>query len=593
MQIEDWPFTRALGGEVTVGRHIYKQLRDGGRRHVLLSTVPLRDSSGDIAGAVATVVDITSQKEVEEQVRQLNDELEKRVRARTAELDTARVVLDREAAERRKAVESLARSRQQLLDIVNNSTAVIYLKDTAGHYLLVNGAIERLFKVGNEEIVGKTDYDYFPPEVAASLRANDARVVAEERSIDFEEIVPEDDGDHVFVSVKFPLRDAAGAIYGVCGISTDITARKRMEAELRRSEAALSAVVESSTDSIWSVGRDYHVTALNAVAASLLRSVVRIEPRLGEPAGDIVPRSTARRWVELLDRSLAGERLVGEESVVIDGAIRHFLVSLNPTLQDGRVIGVTVFGKDVTELKHAEEQARQHQAELAHVLRVHTIGEMAASLAHEINQPLGAIANYAQGCRDYLLSGKGSSEEFLDVIEQIAAEALRAGEITRRVRELLRKETGQREQAELNQIVRKALHIVRPGARRADVVLRFEAADELPPLRVDVIQIEQVLINLLLNGIESIDRMRDVREVVICTSVAPGEVEVSVCDTGVGLDGSSKSPLRPFFTTKPSGLGWGWRSAARSSKRTAAASGPSRCRGAAPASASPCPSSSR
>ncbi len=231
MQIEDWPFTRALGGEVTVGRHIYKQLRDGGRRHVLLSTVPLRDSSGDIAGAVATVVDITSQKEVEEQVRQLNDELEKRVRARTAELDTTRVVLDREAAERRKAVESLARSRQQLLDIVNNSTAVIYLKDTAGHYLLVNRRYERLFKVSNEEIVGKTDYDYFPPEVAASLRANDARVVAEERSIDFEEIVPEDDGDHVFVSVKFPLRDAAGAIYGVCGISTDISARKRMEAE--------------------------------------------------------------------------------------------------------------------------------------------------------------------------------------------------------------------------------------------------------------------------------------------------------------------------------------------------------------------------
>ena len=183
---------------------------------------------------------------------------------------------------------------------------------------------------------------------------------------------------------------------------------------------------------------------------------------------------------------------------------------------------------------------------------------MAASLAHEINQPLGAISNYAQGCRNYLLSGKGSSEEFLDVIEQIAAEALRAGEITRRVRELLRKETGEREQAELNQIVRKALHIVEPGARRDGVILRFEAADELPPLRVDVIQIEQVLINLLLNGIESIDRMRDVREVVIRTSVAPGEVEVSVCDTGVGLDGSVEKDLfEPFFTTKPSGLGMG------------------------------------
>ena len=132
---------------------------------------------------------------------------------------------------------------------------MIYLKDTAGHYLLVNRHFERLFKVGDEEIVGKTDYDYFPPEVAALLRANDARVVAEECPIDFEEIVPEDDGDHVFVSVKFPLRDAAGAIYGVCGIWTDIPARKRMEADLRRSEAALSAVVESGAKDSHLVGR--------------------------------------------------------------------------------------------------------------------------------------------------------------------------------------------------------------------------------------------------------------------------------------------------------------------------------------------------
>jgi two-component system sensor kinase FixL len=559
LQVEDWPFTRALRGQVTVGRPICKKLRDGGRLHILLSTVPLRDPGGKIAGAVATFVDITAQKEIEEKVRQLNDELEKRVQARTAELEAARLVLDREAAERRQAVGSLERSRQQLLDIVNNSTAVIYLKDTAGRYLLVNRQFERLFKASNEEIVGKTDYDHFPAEVVVPLRANDERVMAEECPIDFEEIVPEDDGDHVFVSVKFPLRDAAGAIYGVCGISTDITARKRTEAELRRSEAALSAVIESSTDAIWSVDRDHHVTTLNAVSASLFRKLLGVEPRLGEPMGDVIPQPIAERWLGYLDRGLAGERFLGEESVVIDGVSRHFLISLNPTLQDGRVVGVTVFGKDVTELKRAEEQAHQHQAELAHVLRVHTIGEMAASLAHEINQPLGAIANYAQGCRNHLLSGREPSEEFLRVIEQIAAEALRAGEITRRVRELLRKETGAREPAALNEIVRRVLHIVQSGARRVDVTLRFEAAEELPPLCVDVIQIEQVLINLLLNGIESIDGTRGVREVVVRTSAtAPGEVEVSVCDTGIGLGASFERVLfEPFFTTKPNGLGMG------------------------------------
>src|SRR5262249_53592559 len=159
--------------------------------------------------------------------------------ARTADLEATRRELEREVSERREIAESLDRSRRMLQAILDRSTAVIYVKDPAGHYLLINDHFERLFGVRNEHVVGQTDRDLFPPAVAARLRANDERVLATGEPLHFEEVVPQDGPSHTYVSVKFPLRDDGGAVYAMCGISTDITDRQAMEAELRRSEALL------------------------------------------------------------------------------------------------------------------------------------------------------------------------------------------------------------------------------------------------------------------------------------------------------------------------------------------------------------------
>jgi PAS domain S-box-containing protein len=159
-----------------------------------------------------------------------------------------RKVAELEAVNKRlRIVEvELATSEKRLQSIVDNTTAVIYLKDLEGYYFTINRQYERLFHVTREEILGRTDYEIFPAAVADVLRANDRKVVETEAPIEFEEAVPQDDGLHTYISIKFPLRDTAGTIYAVCGISTDITHRKRAEHQLRTSLDKLQRLEQDS-----------------------------------------------------------------------------------------------------------------------------------------------------------------------------------------------------------------------------------------------------------------------------------------------------------------------------------------------------------
>jgi PAS domain S-box-containing protein len=158
----------------------------------------------------------------EEEVLMARDLLEARVLERTAELE--------------RATRAIHESESRLQNILDNSTAVVYLKDLDGRYLLINREYERLFHVTSEQMRSKTDLDVFPPEVAELLRENDARALRSGGAIQLEEHVPQDDGVHTYVSVKFPLFDAAGRPYGVCGISTDLTDLKSAEEQLRHAQ---------------------------------------------------------------------------------------------------------------------------------------------------------------------------------------------------------------------------------------------------------------------------------------------------------------------------------------------------------------------
>jgi signal transduction histidine kinase len=206
-----------------------------------------------------------------------------------------------------------------------------------------------------------------------------------------------------------------------------------------------------------------------------------------------------------------------------------------------------------------EAQARQHQDEVAHAARLSTLGGMAAGLAHELNQPLSAIVSYARGCARRLETGEIPKAALLEVLEEISAQGLRAGEVLRRIREFLRGES-RRESVDLNDVVLRALRFAEPEARREDVRIELGLSPEPLRIEVDPIQIEQVILNLVQNGFEVMASNNGTERVLaIGTRRLAGDVvEVSVRDTGAGLPADVAARLfEPFFTTKPDGLGLG------------------------------------
>jgi PAS domain S-box-containing protein len=502
------------------------------------------------------LVDNLRRRDAEAALARLNAELEHRVDERTAQLTAATRALEREAHERRQTEAELRESQRRLQAVLDHAGVAIYLRDLDGRYLLVNRYWLRLAGRTAEEVIGHTIDEIMPADIAATFHAHDEEVLRGSDSRQFEESMPLPDGWHTFVSVRFPWLDTDGRPAGIWGLATDITDRKEAEAELRRSEAALSAVIENTSDAIWSIDRSGAVAVINAAARA------RFERHFGLPYASESARNVQH---DLLDdfaslhaRALAGEPVHFELSHVEADGTHHTLNSLHPIVERGEIIGVTGSSKDITELKRAQQTALQHQADLAHVLRLGTMGEMNAGLAHEINQPLGAIANYAQGCVHRLRARSIDADSLLPIIEQIAAEALRAGEIIRRLRDWLRKEGSRKAPADLNHLVRESVRLIEPEARARNVVLQVDLAPTLPVVSCNDIQIEQVLLNLLLNGVEAVEAAENShRTLSVRTTLASDTIEVAVCDSGVGLPEPPDDVFTPFFTTKANGLGMG------------------------------------
>jgi len=214
----------------------------------------------------------------------------------------------------------------------------------------------------------------------------------------------------------------------------------------------------------------------------------------------------------------------------------------------------------VTDALNAAAEAREARERMMHVSRLATMGEMATGISHELNQPLAAIATYAQAAKRLLAAAPPATEEVSDALEQIAAQALRAGEIIRRLRTLVRRGQTQCEPTHLNTLIEELGTLTRADARLHDIRVTLELAPDLPLVDVDPIQIQQVLLNLVRNAEQALEGCgpRE-REIVISTRLLPtGELEVRVRDSGPGVaPGILESLFQPFATTKVEGTGLG------------------------------------
>ncbi len=219
----------------------------------------------------------------------------------------------------------------------------------------------------------------------------------------------------------------------------------------------------------------------------------------------------------------------------------------------------TELEREIAERQRIEEREREQRRELDHVARLSILGEMAGNLAHELNQPLAAITNYADGCALRLQAGRSDEAELLATTQRIAEQAKRAGRVIQRIRALVRKRDAVRLPFDLGDAAREAADLFEGQARRAGVAMTLDLADRLPPVEGDRIQVQQVVLNLLQNAFDAMAATPPAaRRLTIATARDGATVRLSVADRGGGLSAEARERLfEPYFTTKPEGIGLG------------------------------------
>lgn len=221
---------------------------------------------------------------------------------------------------------------------------------------------------------------------------------------------------------------------------------------------------------------------------------------------------------------------------------------------------VNIYGRDVTETRHAEAESRQHQTDLVHVCRLSTMGEMATGIAHELNQPLSAIMNYAKGSARRIKYNPGETGSILQALDKIAIQANRAGEIIKRMRGMLGKQPAIRDSADLNTLVQEVCSFIEFEARKKQVRLELNLYPEPIMVQVDLVQIEQVVLNIIRNAFDVLDDPDNPEKTVSISSGFgdDGMAYISITDNGPGMQDETLEKLfHPFFTTKDTGMGMG------------------------------------
>lgn len=237
-------------------------------------------------------------------------------------------------------------------------------------------------------------------------------------------------------------------------------------------------------------------------------------------------------------------------------------VGQTKALDPPRFVG---FIRDISERKRTEEtlqaqeeELREQRDRLAHVTRLSTMGEMAAGIAHEINQPLTAISTYANACRRMLESDQFQVEQLISVLEKINVQSQRAGNIIRGMRSFAKNKRSDRNAMDCNLLIEDVARLAEVDAKNYDASISLELQDKLPPVVMDGIQIQQVIINLIRNGIEASHNLPCPQIVIKSSQVSEDHIQVSVIDQGEGIPEEKRGEVfNPFFTTKSEGLGMG------------------------------------
>ncbi len=480
---------------------------------------------------------------------------------RTPEGGTAITFTD--ITELKRVDEALLDSREQFRAVVDASPSAITLKDLDGRFLLVNRTFAEWMNATPREIVGKTVDELFP-EQYREIRDQDRKVMETGAMTALEMTARHGDGrTRDVLLTKGPVRSAAGDIVAVCAVVTDVTGLKHASRALNETQERFQAVVDNLPMAINVKDRSGRYVLVNRQFTKWYGMAA--DRFIGKRPEDVSPlmAPTARR------RDAHEEAVIDTKSALsrddrikrVDGKFHDIEVTKFPILDaNGKVALVGTIAADITERKQAEQNMAELNAELAHVSRISTMGEMAAGLAHELNQPLTAITNYAKGTLRRLHAGGADTVDLLPIMELIAEQALRAGDIIRKIRGFMNRSEPQKTRIDMRRTIDEVMSLLAGEINLSGIEVAVEVSAGLPKVNADSIQIQQVLLNLIRNAVAAMEGDGSVNHRLEIGAIANGirDVEIYVRDNGPGIPADVGERLfEPFFTTKVDGLGMG------------------------------------
>ena len=344
-------------------------------------------------------------------------------------------------------------------------------------------------------------------------------------------------------------------------LKQEITERRQAEGTVRAAKEFTDRLIESMQDGLSVLDvRGAHIDVNPAFCE--MTGFSRAELIGAGPPHPYWPPEARAEVEDAYRKTLRGERDSFELSFMRKNGERFPVIVSSSHVKDewGNIVSYFATIKDITERKRAEERLRQQEIELAHVGRLSTLGEMASGIAHQLNQPLFAIMNYAEACKRSIEAGRTKPAEIVRDLQSVVSEGQQAGEIIRRLRDFARKREPRWSSVDLNELVREVLRFVKSEAHLGGIQVRAVLARSLPTVQGDAVLLQQVILNLLRNAIDALrDADQDRRELTVHTSTVEGNlVAVAVRDTGSGVTTTDIDRLfEPFFTTKPEGLGLG------------------------------------
>jgi two-component system, LuxR family, sensor kinase FixL len=508
--------------------------RRDGTKVVVASRWALQFEGENPISLLETNNDITERKRAEEEREQL---------------------LAREQAARVEAEAAQHRFR----DLVNSIDGIVWEADAVTFkFLFVSKQAERILGYPIERWLSEATFwkDHIDPDDREWAVNSCATATAEKRDHDFEYRMNAADGQIVWLRDLVTVVVEGDQATRLRGVMVDITKRKRAEEALR----VQASLLNLTHDTVFVRDMNDLITYWNRGAEELYGW--KKEEAIGQVSHQFTQTIFPAPLEKINEELLRTGRWEGELThTKRDGT--QVVVASRWSLQrdeQERPTAILETNNDITERKRAEEALSKAQTELAHITRVMTMGELAASIAHEINQPLAAVVTNGSACIRWLTRSQPDLEEARDAVQRIIRDGKRASEIIARIRALLKRAAANRVPLDINEVIQETMALAGSEAQRRRVSLRTDFAANLPSVLGDRVQLQQVILNLMMNGIEAMSSVSDgSRQLLIKTQSDDSQkVLISVTDSGIGLDPKRAEHLfEAFFTTKTEGMGMG------------------------------------